>query len=71
MPSSGTVNEPSDDLTRHLVSGVCKVSCETKVGEFELSVGGDEQVVWLQILRDPVSDATFYTECRMCPTEEG
>jgi hypothetical protein len=45
------VNEPSDDLTGHLVSGVCKVSCETKVGEFELPVGGDEQVIWLQILR--------------------
>lgn len=41
------MDEPSDDLTRHLVSGVCKVSCETKVGEFELPVGGDEQVVWL------------------------
>lgn len=36
------VNAPRDDLTCHLVPGVCKVSCETKVGEFELPVGSDE-----------------------------
>ena len=43
-------NAPRDDLACHLVSGVCKVSCETKVGEFELPVGSDEQVVWFQVL---------------------
>lgn len=67
------MNEPSDDLARHLVSGVCKVSCETKVGELELPIRGDEQVIWLQILQsswDRVSNTTLYTEYRIGPTQD-
>lgn len=41
---------PRNDLACHLIARVCTVSRETEIGNFELSIGGDEQVVWLQVL---------------------
>lgn len=43
-------DEPCDDLAGHFVSRVCEVSRKTEIGNLELPVGSDEQVVWLQIL---------------------
>lgn len=62
------MDEPSDDLTCHFVSRVCNVSCETKVGELELPIRGDKQVIGFQILQlsgARISNATLYTGYRV------
>ena len=41
---------PRDDLAGHFVPRVGKVSCETEVSNFELAVGGDEQIVRFKVL---------------------
>jgi hypothetical protein len=41
---------PSDHLTGHFVSWVRRIAGQAKVCDLELSVRGNEQVVWLQIL---------------------
>ena len=46
----GQKNTPSDYLARHLVPRISKVPGQTKISNFQLAIGGDEQVVWLQIL---------------------
>ncbi len=48
--SGENVNVPCDDLTCHFVPGIGEISRETKIGNFELSVRGDEQVVRLKVL---------------------
>ena len=45
-----TGDAPSNDLTCHLVAWVRKVPGETEIGNFELSVSCNEQVVGLEIL---------------------
>lgn len=41
---------PRNDLTGHFAARVCEVSSETEIGNFELTVRSNQQIVGLQIL---------------------
>ena len=46
-----TEGAPRDDLARHLVPRVREIAGETEIGDFELAVCRNEQVVGLEILQ--------------------
>ena len=52
---NGGRHAPRDDLAGHLVPRVGEVAREAEIGDLELAVGRDEQVVGLEILPGYVS----------------
>lgn len=48
------MEKPRNNLTCHLMARIRKIPCKTEIGDLELAVGSNQQVVWLQVLGDKV-----------------